>query len=125
MNFNATFIGQMVTFIFFVWFCMKFIWPPLRAAMRERQEAIAAGLRASEEADEKLAQAANNAEQEITAAKAEAASIIEQARARANQMVEEAKADARSEGERLVEACLLYTSPSPRDNTTSRMPSSA
>ena len=25
----------------------------------------------------------------------------------------------------LMEVCLLYTSPSPRDNTTSRMPSSA
>lgn len=104
MNLNATLIGQSITFLVFVMFCMKYIWPPIKQAMLERQEAIASGLRASEEADEKLAQAANNAEQEITAAKAEAASIIEQARARASQMVEDAKTDARSEGERLVEA---------------------
>ena len=104
MNLNATLIGQSITFLVFVMFCMKYIWPPIRQAMNDRQEAIAAGLRASEEADEKLAQAADNAEQELVAAKAEAATIIEQARARSNQMVEDAKAEARSEGERLVEA---------------------
>ena len=102
MNLNATLIGQSITFLVFVMFCMKYIWPPIRQAMHDRQEAIAAGLRASEEADEKLAQAADNAEQELVAAKA--ASIIEQARTRANQMVEDAKAEARSEGERLVDA---------------------
>ena len=104
MNLNATLIGQSITFLVFVMFCMKYIWPPIRQAMNDRQEAIAAGLRATEEADEKLAQAADNAEQELVAAKAEAATIIEQARARSNQMVEDAKAEARSEGERLVEA---------------------
>ena len=83
MNLNATIIGQSITFFFFVWFCMKFIWPLVGAAMRERQETIAAGLRASEEADQKLALAASNAEEELTTAKAEASAIIEQARARA------------------------------------------
>ena len=103
MNLNATLIGQSITFLVFVMFCMKYIWPPIRQAMHDRQEAIAAGLRASEEADEKLAQAADNAEQELVAAKAEAAAIVEQARARANQMVEDAKAEARS-GRSLLDA---------------------
>ena len=97
MNLTATLIGQSLTFAVFVWFCMKFIWPPLVNAMRERQEAIAAGLRASEEADKKLAEAATGAE-------AEAAGIVEQARNRANQMIEEAKEEARAEGERQLEA---------------------
>ena len=104
MNLGATLIGQSLTFFIFVWFCMKFIWPPLRNAMAERQEAIAAGLRASEEADQKLAQAASSAEEELVKAKEEAAQIIEQARARASQMIEDAKGDAREEGERIVEA---------------------
>ena len=104
MNFNATFIGQMATFIFFAWFCMKFIWPPLRTAMRERQEAIAAGLSAAEEADKKLAEAASGAEAELAKAKEEAAAIIDQARQRANQMIEEAKGEARQEGERMIES---------------------
>ena len=104
MNLGATLIGQTITFAIFVWFCMKFIWPPIVNMMRERQEAIAAGLRASEEADKKLADAASGAEQELTKAKEEAAGILDQARSRASQMVEEAKSDARDEGERLLEA---------------------
>lgn len=104
MNLTATLIGQSLTFLVFVWFCMKFIWPPVVTMMRERQEAIAAGLRASEQADKKLADAASGAEAELSRAKEEAAGIMEQARARANQMVEEAKGDARTEGERLIEA---------------------
>lgn len=104
MNIGLTLIGQSLTFIFFVWFCMKFIWPPLRTAMRERQEAIAAGLSAAEEADKKLAEAASGAEAELQKAKEEAAEIIDQARQRAKQMVEEAKDDARAEGERQLEA---------------------
>ncbi len=104
MNLTATLIGQSITFAIFVWFCMKFIWPPLRTAMRERQEAIAQGLSAAEEADKKLAEAATGAEAELAKAKEEAAQIIEQARQRANQMVEAAKDDARTEGERILES---------------------
>ena len=33
--------------------------------------------------------------------------------------------DGRSDGGKMVSGCLLYTSPSPRDRTRSRMPSSA
>ena len=104
MNINLTLIGQTITFIVFVWFCMKYIWPPLISAMRERQEQIAAGLRASEEADKKLADAASGAEAELAKAKEEASAIIDQARSRANQMVEAAKGDARVEAEKIVEA---------------------
>jgi F-type H+-transporting ATPase subunit b len=104
MNIGLTLIGQSITFIVFVWFCMKFIWPPLKDMMRERQEAIAAGLSAAEEADKKLAEAAADAEAELAKAKEEAAGIIEQARQRANQMVVDAKTVAREEGERLIEA---------------------
>ena len=104
MNLTATLIGQSLTFAIFVWFCMKFIWPPLRTAMRERQEAIAAGLSAAEAADKKLAEAATGAEAELAKAKEEASQIIEQARQRGNQMVEAAKDEARQEGERILEA---------------------
>ncbi|MDG2278964.1 MAG: F0F1 ATP synthase subunit B [Pseudomonadales bacterium] len=104
MNIGLTLIGQSITFIVFVWFCMKFIWPPLKDMMRERQEAIAAGLSAAEEADKKLAEAATGAEAELAKAREEAAGIIEQARQRANQMVVDAKTVAREEGERLIEA---------------------
>ena len=104
MNLNLTLIGQSLTFFLFAWFCMKFIWPLLKTAMRERQEAIAQGLAAGEEAERKLAEAESGAEEERAQAKAEAARIVEQARQRAGQMIEDARAEAREEGERLVEA---------------------
>ena len=104
MNLNLTLIGQSLTFFLFAWFCMKYIWPFVKNAMRERQETIAQGLAAGEEAERKLAEAESGAEEERAKAKAEAAQIIEQARQRANQMIEDARAEAREEGERLVEA---------------------
>ena len=104
MNLNYTIIGQSITFFVFVWFCWKFIWPPLIAAMQERQAAIAEGLAAAERAAKDLELAQDRATDQLKEAKEEAAQLIEQARGRANQMIEEAKNDARDEGERLKEA---------------------
>ncbi len=104
MNINWTFIGQSLTFFVFVWFCWKYIWPPIVKAMRERQEAIAAGLSASERAAKDLELAQDRAKDQLRQAKEEAQRIIEQARGRANQMIDEAKNDARLEGERIKEA---------------------
>ena len=100
----GTLIGQTLTFIVFVYFCRKFIWPPLINAMRERQEAIAAGLSSAERAEKDLELAQERAAEQLREAKAEAQQIIEQARNRANQMIDEAKGEARDEGERIKEA---------------------
>ena len=104
MNLNWTMLGQSITFIVFVWACWKWIWPLLIDAMRERQEAIAAGLASAERAAKDLELAQEHATDQLKEAKEEAAGLIEQARARANQMIEDAKNDAREEGERLKEA---------------------
>lgn len=102
MNINATLFGQLVAFAIFVWFCMKFVWPPLIGAINERQRKIEEGLSAAEKAKEDLASAEQQVEQEFAAAKIEAASIIERANKTANQMIEDAKAQARVEGERII-----------------------
>ncbi len=104
MNLNYTMIGQSITFVLFIWFCWKFIWPPLINAMRERQTAIAEGLAAAERASKDLELAQERAGDQLREAKEEAAQLIEQARKRATVMIEEAKDDAREEGERLKEA---------------------
>lgn len=104
MNLNYTMIGQSITFFLFVWFCWKFIWPPLINAMRERQTTIAEGLAAAERASLDLELAQERVSDQLKEAKEEAAQLIEQARKRANSMIEEAKDDAREEGERLKEA---------------------
>lgn len=104
MNFNATLIGQMITFIALVIITMKYVWPPIMKAMQERQKRIAEGLAAAERGarDQEMAQA--KAAEVLREAKQQAQEIITQAQRRANEMVEEAKGHARGEGERQLVA---------------------
>ncbi len=104
MNINATIIGQAIAFAFFVWFCMKFVWPPVTTALRERQKKIADGLDAAERAERDLELAKEKAAQELRHGKEQAATIIDQANKRANQIIEEAKEQAVAEGDRLKAA---------------------
>lgn len=99
---NYTIFGQMIAFAIFVWFCMKFVWPPLIGAINERQRKIEEGLNAAEQARADLASAEVKVEQEFANAKAEAAAIIERANKTANQMIEDAKTQARVESERII-----------------------
>ena len=104
MNINLTLIGQTITFFVFVWFCMKFVWPPVMNALNERKQKIADGLAAAEKGkhDEELAK--ERAVEELKKAKAQAQEIINGAEKRASQIVEEAKDTARAEGDRLLAA---------------------
>jgi F-type H+-transporting ATPase subunit b len=104
MSINLTLIGQSITFFVFVWFCWKFIWPPLVAAMKARQAAIGEGLAAAERAETSLRLAQDRAADQMREAKEEAARLLEQARQQASNMIEAAKNEARTEGERLREA---------------------
>ena len=54
MNINATLLGQTIMFILFVWFCMKFVWPPIMQALSERKKQIADGLAAGERGKREL-----------------------------------------------------------------------
>ncbi len=104
MNINITLIGQSITFAVFLWFCMKFIWPPIVQALDERKAKIADGLAAAEKGLQAEEEARKAAEGELQAAKEQAKEIISQAQGRANEIVDEAKGDARTEGERLLQA---------------------
>lgn len=94
MNLNMTFFGQMLSFAILVWFTMKFIWPPLNAAIEERQKKIAEGLSQAEQARKELADADARVADEIRKARAEAATIIEKANQMAGQIVDKARQDA-------------------------------
>lgn len=102
MNINATLIGQLIAFAVFVWFCMKFVWPPLIAAIEERQKKIADGLAASERAEKDLELAQNKASEQLKEAKAQAAEIVEQAKKRASQIVDEETQRGHSEREKII-----------------------
>lgn len=101
MNINATLIGQSVAFFIFVLFCMKFVWPPVIAALQERQKKIAEGLDAASRAARDLELAQDKVAQQLREAKEQAAELIEQAKKRANQIVEEARDQATVEAERV------------------------
>ncbi len=104
MNINATLILQSIAMMIFVWFCMKFIWPPLLKAIDERREKIADGLAASDRAEKALEEAGVEAEQQIKAARDKAGEIVEQANQRHSQILEQAKEDATGERQRQVAA---------------------
>ena len=103
MNLNLTLIGQMITFGLFVWFTMKYVWPPILKILHGRQKTIADGLAAAEKGQKELELAEHKAVAILTEAKAKAAQILEQANQRANHIVEESKGHARTEGARLLE----------------------
>ncbi len=94
----------MISFAVFIYLTMRFVWPPIVAAMEERQKTIADGLSAADRAGKDLELAQEKATQNLREAKNQAADIIEQAKKRSDQMVDEAKDQAREEGERIVTA---------------------
>ncbi len=104
MNINLTLIGQMVAFVCFVLFCMKYVWPPIVAAMAEREKKIADGLAAADRANHDLELAKEQAVERLKEAKHEAAGIVDSANRRANQIVEEAKQAAVVEADRVKAA---------------------
>ena len=104
MDINLTLIGQTIAMIVFVWFCMKFIWPPIMGAIEERQKQIAEGLAAAEKGEENLAKARAEADEIIADARKQATSILDQAHARANEIVAEGKSDGVKERERQLTA---------------------
>jgi F-type H+-transporting ATPase subunit b len=104
VDINLTLIGQSIAMIVFVWFCMKFIWPPLMAALEERQQQIEEGLAAADKGQEALVKAAAEADEIVDEARKQATGILDQAHARANEIVADGKSDGVKERERQLSA---------------------
>ena len=100
MNINFTLFAQAIVFAAFIWFTVKFVWPPLLRAIEARQKQIADGLAAAEQGKKSLEVSSKQAEQAIQEARARAAEIIAQAEKRGGEVVEQAKNVAKAEGER-------------------------
>lgn len=104
MDINMTLLGQTIAMIVFVWFCMKFIWPPIMTAIEERQKEIADGLAAAERGQQSLGKAKAESDEIVDDARKQATQILDQAHARANEIVAEGKADGIKERERQLAA---------------------
>ena len=88
MNLNATLIGQLIAFALFVWFCMKFVWPPIINAIETN------ALASAEAAKKEQADTKNLVEQELLSAKVQAQEILDAANKRRNEVLDEVKAEA-------------------------------
>lgn len=102
MNINITLFGQMITFAIFVWFTMRFVWPPIMAAMEERAAKIAQGITDAEQAENTLSDARSEAEGIITAAKKQAQDIIKDAKQSADELIKHTKERAQDQHDLIV-----------------------
>jgi F-type H+-transporting ATPase subunit b len=102
MNLNATLFIQSLVFLILGWVTMRFIWPPLIAAIEARQRKIAEGLASAEKGEKSLAEAKSVAADLVKEARIQAGKIIDQANRRSSELVEEARGTAITEGQRLV-----------------------
>ena len=100
MEIGMTLLGQALSFVLLILFSAKFIWPPLMAAIEDRQKKIADGLAAADRSQRDLAQAEEQVNAVVRDARTKANEIIEQAHARANQIIDAAKIEAIAEGGR-------------------------
>ena len=103
MNIDVTLIGQIIIFLVFVAFTMKYVWPPIQNALAERQNNIADGLAAAEEGKKELELAHHQSKKIILDAKTQASSIIEHANQRAHKIEEAAQETARKQAAKIKE----------------------
>ena len=101
MNINATLIAQALAFAGLIWIIATKIWPPLLAAIEERQQKIAEGLAAADRSKKDLAQAEEKVNEVLREARVKANEIIAQAEARRGQIIDLAKDEAQAEAKRI------------------------
>ena len=101
MNMNLTMLGQAISFAIFVWFCLKFVWPPILKALEDREARIADGLAAAERGKHELELAEQRSGDVMREGKDKAQDFISQAQKRGDEIVEAAKLAAQEEAERI------------------------
>jgi len=102
VDLNMTLLGQTIAMAVFVWFCMKYIWPPIMLALDERRQTIADGLAAAEKGHKALVEAQGKFNETVRESREQAAEIIKHAERRSKEMIAEAQQAAVAEGERLI-----------------------
>ncbi len=109
MNINLSLIGQMLTFIGFVWFTMKFVWPPLSEAIEQRRQTIAEGIAAGEQGKRDLASASEERDAMLSEARSAAQAAMQRGEARAGEIIAEAKTEAGRERDRILASARAQT----------------
>jgi F-type H+-transporting ATPase subunit b len=104
VNINGTLVAQAIVFALLVLFTMKFVWPPIAAALDERASKIADGLAAAEKAKSELSSANQRVETELAQSRTESAARLADAERRGQAIVEEAKSKAAEEAGKIIAA---------------------
>ena len=104
MSITSTLIVQIIVFLLLVAFTMKFIWPPITAALDERASKIAEGLAAADKAKAELAAANQRVEAELAKSRDETTQRLADAERRAQVIIQEAKGRATEEGNKIIAA---------------------
>jgi F-type H+-transporting ATPase subunit b len=104
VNINATLFLQAIVFAILVWFTMKFVWPPIAAALDERSAKIAHGLAAAEHAKIELSNAHREVELKLAETRNESTTLLADAERRAQHLIDDAKVRASEEAKRIVAA---------------------
>lgn len=102
MNLNATIIGQAIAFAFFVWFCLKFVWPPITSVLKQRQQKIADGIENAEKAEKNFQLAEVEMQKKVEEGKKKAQEIIAQAHQQADLVIDKAKTEAQAQANRIT-----------------------
>jgi len=104
MEFNLTFLAQIVIFVVMVWLLKRWLYEPLNNLMEARAKRIAEGLAAAEEGKRAREEAQKEVARQLEEARAKAHEIIAAAEKRASEMLEEAKERARAEADGILAA---------------------
>ena len=104
MNINLTMLGQAISFAVFVWFCVKYVWPPIINALEERESRIADGLAAAEKGQQDLESAGQKVVDILQEGREKAQGFVVQSQQRGEEIIEQAKQAAVEEGDRLLVA---------------------
>jgi len=102
VNLNATIFGQAISFFLFVWFCMKYIWPPIIAAIETRQKKIEDTLSASKKIEQEYLIIQKKMNETIKDAKEKASFILNEANRQKLLILEDAKSKAIKETEKML-----------------------
>lgn len=102
MNMNLTLLGQAISFAIFVWFCLKYVWPPIIAALEAREAQIADGLASAEQGKYELENAEKRVKEILSDGKEKAQDLVSQAQKRADEIHERAKSEAVDEKVKII-----------------------
>lgn len=102
MNLNSTILGQAISFFLFVWFCMKYIWPPILITIEKRQKNISDSLNFVKKEKENLKIDQEKIKKEIKNHREAALNLINEAKKQRNIILEGARKNAEKEKDKFM-----------------------